>query len=754
MFSTTFYSFKGGVGRTLALINVAVELAKDGNDVAIIDFDLEAPGLQTFNIFGKNNQPKVGLLEFISEYISSVVDGDPEVPQIHRFMYEATPRSIKFYADSAKTANATISKEKKSAKFSSNKQGRVWLLPARGKNSRAEPTSIDWRKLYQEQDGFLLMEELKARIKTHTGADYLLVDSRTGLSDHSRVCTNQLADALAVIFFPNVQNLRGLEGFMRGIRKSKSVDEEHIRFVASRVPTGDDEAKILEKIIADFESGLRIKTPLLRLHQNTSFELLNQEIFTLTRTENTQLFKDYVALTLEIETMNPVSKRGTYEFFSEQVINQEKNVIEENLQSDEYIRIVRARLIKTAALFWYETEVNLFLAGVYEALGKTRGAASRFEDLELVDAAFYHALVGIASTGFSGDLFEDTKKRLINNLFFHFNQSGFSFKDIDNLTLDGLLNYCYSSDAYTSYLELHSSSLQALPDEITMESPAVGAHFDSAGKILDTAAGHYSLDEKLINGAKIRKEPLEPFLIALLIRWRHRVKSDFFDFSKVEFLILSEIPQRRCKRFISRFLTHEDQFDLHDAFLSAVRLFHLPFFLDEDYELCKPQLETFWQGEIGMVNSETKGFMQSKKLSNQNKFVFFYSSFLALVFNAKEIFQEADGSGKLDTDFLDISPFYSLSAQDSASMRFAKAIVARLANNSDFFSAERVFALEEDLTEFEKDTCVMFCGEKIQSFFSLIELKMVCKEQIIEEYHIVINGSADDLREYMLSFTK
>ena len=39
MFTTTFYSFKGGVGRTLALMNVASELAKDGSNVAIIDFD-------------------------------------------------------------------------------------------------------------------------------------------------------------------------------------------------------------------------------------------------------------------------------------------------------------------------------------------------------------------------------------------------------------------------------------------------------------------------------------------------------------------------------------------------------------------------------------------------------------------------------------------------------------------------------------------------------------------------------------------
>ena len=42
----TFYSFKGGVGRTMALANVAALLAKWGYSVLVVDWDLEAPGLE------------------------------------------------------------------------------------------------------------------------------------------------------------------------------------------------------------------------------------------------------------------------------------------------------------------------------------------------------------------------------------------------------------------------------------------------------------------------------------------------------------------------------------------------------------------------------------------------------------------------------------------------------------------------------------------------------------------------------------
>ncbi len=41
----TFYSFKGGVGRTTALVSCAWQLARAGKKVMLIDLDLEAPGL-------------------------------------------------------------------------------------------------------------------------------------------------------------------------------------------------------------------------------------------------------------------------------------------------------------------------------------------------------------------------------------------------------------------------------------------------------------------------------------------------------------------------------------------------------------------------------------------------------------------------------------------------------------------------------------------------------------------------------------
>ena len=45
MQTVTFYSYKGGTGRTLLLANLARLAASLGRKVVALDFDLEAPGL-------------------------------------------------------------------------------------------------------------------------------------------------------------------------------------------------------------------------------------------------------------------------------------------------------------------------------------------------------------------------------------------------------------------------------------------------------------------------------------------------------------------------------------------------------------------------------------------------------------------------------------------------------------------------------------------------------------------------------------
>ena len=62
----TFYSFKGGVGRSLALANVSLLLATRGRRVLAVDFDLEAPGLSMMSDLVPNpRKVERGLFEYL-----------------------------------------------------------------------------------------------------------------------------------------------------------------------------------------------------------------------------------------------------------------------------------------------------------------------------------------------------------------------------------------------------------------------------------------------------------------------------------------------------------------------------------------------------------------------------------------------------------------------------------------------------------------------------------------------------------------
>lgn len=75
-----FYSYKGGVGRTTTMVMSAIEMAKRGKKIVMIDFDLEAPGVS--GIFPNESVSQYGLLDYLIE--SSVYENEL---QIDEYMY-------------------------------------------------------------------------------------------------------------------------------------------------------------------------------------------------------------------------------------------------------------------------------------------------------------------------------------------------------------------------------------------------------------------------------------------------------------------------------------------------------------------------------------------------------------------------------------------------------------------------------------------------------------------------------------------
>jgi hypothetical protein len=77
----TFYSYKGGTGRSMALANVAWILASQGKRVLVMDWDLEAPGLHRYFypfLVDQDLLSSEGVIDFVIKFATAAATPNVE----------------------------------------------------------------------------------------------------------------------------------------------------------------------------------------------------------------------------------------------------------------------------------------------------------------------------------------------------------------------------------------------------------------------------------------------------------------------------------------------------------------------------------------------------------------------------------------------------------------------------------------------------------------------------------------------------
>lgn len=237
---TTFYSYKGGTGRSMALANFAWIMAANGKRVLAIDWDLEAPGLHRY-------------------FRPFLVDPD---------LFETDGLIDTFWSFAASAMAKTTSS--KPGSFASDNGGVVEAIDdaIRRLDSRFFPkevstgvprgyidfigagrqgatyservNSFDWKRFYE-----LGGADVLTTMKTHLRAryDWVLIDSRTGVSDTSGICTIQMPEIVVAFFTLNRQSIDGVAAILRAIHtfRSATVDGSKIQFfpIATRIENAE-----------------------------------------------------------------------------------------------------------------------------------------------------------------------------------------------------------------------------------------------------------------------------------------------------------------------------------------------------------------------------------------------------------------------------------------------------------------------------------------------------------------------------------
>jgi hypothetical protein len=164
----TFYSLRGGVGRSTALAYTARILASRGRTVLCIDMDLEAPGLAA--LFGKEKEVKAnhGLVSLLL----SLDQG--ETPDIRNHIFKVS-ETDELYCLPAGLPNANY------ARLLNFINPSAWY--------REERNPL--HQLFQ-----MLRDDLAFKL------DVILLDARTGITPLNAPLLFDLADLAIIVFFP------------------------------------------------------------------------------------------------------------------------------------------------------------------------------------------------------------------------------------------------------------------------------------------------------------------------------------------------------------------------------------------------------------------------------------------------------------------------------------------------------------------------------------------------------------------------
>lgn len=169
----TFYSYKGGVGRTIALIQTAYLLAKKGKKVLLMDLDIEAPSF--YNIFRDVIKMEKGLVDYLYEELY----------------------------DGKKIQLSDII-----SKLNLNLKGEIYIVSTgiTDLSYVQKLEALKEKRIYENQ----YIQKLIRDAENDYGINYTLIDARTGINKWGALSVVDIADELMLFAYPNKENISGL----------------------------------------------------------------------------------------------------------------------------------------------------------------------------------------------------------------------------------------------------------------------------------------------------------------------------------------------------------------------------------------------------------------------------------------------------------------------------------------------------------------------------------------------------------------
>lgn len=258
----TFYSFKGGVGRSMAMANVGELLADQGYHVILCDWDLEAPGLERYLLHEPDSdghdlarfQSSPGLIDLLLEFKRSLTGkgapaakpGDGDYTTLGKVQVRR-PSSVAVPVHGVKDRSGSL------RLLTAGRRDGAFL------DAYAEAVrGFDWGEFYEKWGGGAYIDFFRRNLVgdpaagERGAADILLLDSRTGVTEQGGVCTHHLADLVVLVTAANELNLQGSLWMARMLWNNSQLAEmrggRRLRLlpVASRIEQSSEKEELVD----------------------------------------------------------------------------------------------------------------------------------------------------------------------------------------------------------------------------------------------------------------------------------------------------------------------------------------------------------------------------------------------------------------------------------------------------------------------------------------------------------------------------
>ncbi|HEX4062657.1 MAG TPA: FxSxx-COOH system tetratricopeptide repeat protein [Streptosporangiaceae bacterium] len=249
----------------MGVANVAWVLAANGKRVLVADWDLESPGVHRF--FRPFLDPRAGerpgIIDFIRKYEWAADEFFKQLSATsdQELKKSSEGRLKKLIAEHVRVDGYVIP-----LNWSYPGQGTLDFLSAGKQTSeyQAALSALDWETFYNRLCGAEFFEALRAHLKQRY--DYVLIDSRTGLSDVADICTIDLPDVLVDCFTLSIQGTEGAATVASLIKANSLLRSIRILPVPMRIDLAEQQkaeealalaARLFEGLPAGMSDGQR-----------------------------------------------------------------------------------------------------------------------------------------------------------------------------------------------------------------------------------------------------------------------------------------------------------------------------------------------------------------------------------------------------------------------------------------------------------------------------------------------------------------